>query len=153
MEQVSGSSQIKRTMWATDFVSGMLLFFATAAVVLWQNSRLTVLYDVSGILENAMRMAEGQVPYVDYPFPYAPLTFLAQAELIRLTGAVYWHHIAYACIVGGLATLVTWRILRILFEGAVSRPRLLAFLLSLPLIVLGIYCIFPHPFYDPDAAF
>jgi MFS family permease len=27
---------------------------------------------------------------------------------------------------------------------------LVAFLLSLPLVVLGIYCIFPHPFYDPD---
>jgi len=98
-------------------------------------------------------MAEGQVPYRDYPFPYAPLTFLAQAELIRLTGAVYWHHIAYACIVGGLATVVTWRILLLIFDEGVPRRRLIGFLLSLPLVVLGIYCIFPHPFYDPDAAF
>ena len=29
----------------------------------------------------------------------------------------------------------------------------MAFLLSVPLIVLGIYCIFPHPFYDPDCTF
>ena len=28
-----------------------------------------------------------------------------------------------------------------------------AFLLSLPLTILGIYCVFPHPFYDPDATF
>src|SRR5262249_30025655 len=27
---------------------------------------------------------------------------------------------------------------------------LIAFLISLPLIALGIYCVFPHPFYDPD---
>jgi hypothetical protein len=136
-----------------DVAAGLVLFCGTAAVVLLQNARLTVLYDVSGILENAMRMAEGQVPYRDYPFPYAPLTFLAQAELIRLTGAVYWHHIAYACIVGGLATVMTWRILLLIFDEDVPRRRLIAFLLSLPLVVLGIYCIFPHPFYDPDAAF
>ncbi|MFL6375565.1 MAG: ArnT family glycosyltransferase [Pyrinomonadaceae bacterium] len=136
-----------------DIAAGLALFCGTAAVVWLQNSRLTVLYDVSGILENAMRMAEGQVPYLDFPFPYAPLTFLIQAELIRLTGNIYWHHIAYACIVGGLATVVTWRILLLIFEAGVPWRRLMAFLLSLPLVVLGIYCIFPHPFYDPDAAF
>src|SRR5436853_4172874 len=122
-----------------DVLCGVVLFAATAAVVWWQNSRLTVLYDVSGILENATRMAEGQVPYVDFPFPYAPLTFLTQAALIRYTGAVYWHHIVYACVVGGLATVITWRILLHVFCEAVPYPRWTAFLLSLPLVVLGIY--------------
>ena len=136
-----------------DIGAGLALFCATAAIVWLQNARLTVLYDVSGILENAMRISEGQVPYLEFPFPYAPLTFLAQAEIIRLTGNVYWHHIAYACVVGGLATVLTWRTLLIMFGEDVPRRRVLAFLLTLPLVVLGIYCIFPHPFYDPDAAF
>jgi len=100
-----------------------------------------------------MRMAQGDRPYLDFPFPYAPLTFLTQAELIRLTGTVYWHHIVYCCIVAGLGTVLAWRILVRLFLDRLPRPRLTAFLLSLPLIPLGIYCIFPHPFYDPDAAF
>ena len=34
-----------------------------------------------------------------------------------------------------------------------SDSRLISFLLVLPIIPLGIYCVFPHPFYDPDAAF
>ncbi len=142
-----------RLLIVADLVAGLVLFGGTAWVVWWQNTRLAVLYDVSGILENAMRMSQGAVPYRDYPFPYAPLTFLAQAALIRVTGAIYWHHIAYACIAGGLATVVTWRILLLLFREAIPRPRLTAFLLSLPAVVLGIYCIFPHPFYDPDATF
>ena len=29
----------------------------------------------------------------------------------------------------------------------------MALILTLPLIALGIYCVFPHPFYDPDCAF
>ena len=57
-----------------------LLFGATAAVVLWQNSRLTILWDLSYILENASRMAAGQRPYRDFPFPYAPLTFLTHGK-------------------------------------------------------------------------
>lgn len=138
---------------AIEFVAGAALFFATASVVWWQNSRLTVLYDLSGVLEPAMRIAQGDLPYLDFPFPYAPLTFVTQAALIRFTGAIYWHHIAYACIVAGLATILAWRILTNLFLERVPLPRLTAFLLSLPLAILGIYCVFPHPFYDPDTTF
>jgi hypothetical protein len=35
-------------------------------------------------------------------------------------------------------------------RGALRSHRLIAFLLSASLTVLGIYCIYPHPFYDPD---
>jgi 4-amino-4-deoxy-L-arabinose transferase-like glycosyltransferase len=137
----------------TDWVVGPLLFLATAAVVVWQNSRITVLYDLCGVLEPAYRMSLGQRPYLDFPFPYAPLMFLTQAAVIKLGGTVYWHHIAYAAIVAGLATVITWRILLSLFRDSLAYPRATAFLLSMPTVVLGIYCIFPHPFYDPDACF
>src|SRR3954462_6906520 len=96
---------------AAKCAAGLVLFGGTAATVWWQNSRLTVLYDLSGVLEPAMRIAQGDMPYRDFPFPYAPLTFLTQAALIKVTGAIYWHHIVYCCIVAGLATLLAWRIL------------------------------------------
>lgn len=130
-----------------------MLFLATATVVMWQNSRLTVLYDLCGVLEPAVRIAQGDLPYRDFPFPYAPLIFLFQAAIIRLFGAVYWHHIIYAAVVGGLGTVLTWRILRHLLYDKLRNAGLIAFILSLPLTILGIYCIFPHPFYDPDAMF
>ncbi len=126
------------------FVAG-LLAAATALVVVWQNARLTVLWDLSYVLENASRIACGDVPYRDFPFPYAPLTFLMQALIIRLTGHVLWHHVAWAAISGGAATLLTWSIVR-----RITNSDSLSLLLSLPLIPLGIYSIFPHPFYDPD---
>ena len=149
-EQIVGWSKISVV---TELLAGFFLFSATAWVVWWQNSRLTVLYDLSGVLEPATRIAQGDLPYLDFPFPYAPLTFVTQAAVIRLTGAIYWHHIAYACIVAGLATVLAWRILNQLFLDGLRRPRLTAFLLSLPLVALGVYCVFPHPFYDPDSAF
>ena len=86
-----GANQ-KRWPWR-DWIVASLLFFATSAVIVWQNSRLTVLWDLSYILENSYRISLGDIPYRGFPFPYAPLTFLIQAALIKLTGRVFWHHI------------------------------------------------------------
>ena len=54
---------------------------------------------------------------------------------------------------GGLGTVLTWRILLHLLRGAIASVQLVAFLLALPLTVVGIYGVFPHPFYDPDCTF
>ncbi len=141
-----------RGLWVNS-LAALFLFLATALVVVWQNSRLAVLWDLSYTLENSYRISLGDVPYRDFPFAHAPLTFLVQAAIIKLAGRVYWHHVAYCAIISGLSTVLTWRIIHNVFRGAVTHARLIAFLLSLPLIPLGVYCIFPHPFYDPDCTF
>jgi hypothetical protein len=136
-----------------DWAAALFLFLGTSAVVVWQNSRLAVLWDLSYVLENSYRISVGQLPYRDFPFPYAPATFLIQSLLIRLTGRVIFHHVLYCAIMGGLGTILTWRILIQVLRGAMPTFRLVAFLLVAPLTVLGIYCVFPHPFYDPDCTF
>jgi len=136
-----------------DFVAAFFLFLSTALVVVWQNSRLAVLWDLSYTLENSYRISLGDIPYRDFPFAHAPLTFLIQAAIIKTTGRVFWHHVAYCAIVGGLSTILTWRIMQTVLRGAVTHFRLPAFVLALPLIPLGVYCVFPHPFYDPDCTF
>jgi hypothetical protein len=133
-----------------DLLTGAFLFLATAAFVLWQNTHLTVLWDLSYILENATRISLGQLPCRDFPFPYAPLTFLTQAAIIKLFGRAVLHHYLYASAAAGCATLLTWRILLRLLAASPLPPRLIAFLLSLPLVFLGTGSIFPHPFYDSD---
>jgi hypothetical protein len=133
-----------------DWLLAAILFFATAAVVVWQNLRLGILWDLSYILETSYRISVGDVPYRDFPLPFAPLTFLVQAALLKLTGRVYFHHVIYAAAAGGFATLLTWRILLHLLHEKAASPRLIAFLLAAPLVFLGIYSVFPHPFYDCD---
>src|SRR5215207_2747631 len=122
------------SVWWKDGVAGSVLFAATAAVVVWQNSRLGALWDLSFILEQAYRISLGQVPYRDFPLAYPPLAYVTQAALIKVTGTVFWHHVAYAAVVGGLATLLTWRIVLRLLRGSVEQPRVAAFLLSVPLV-------------------
>jgi hypothetical protein len=138
-----------RRLWP-DWMAALFLFSATASVVVWQNSRLGVLWDLSYVLDSSYRISLGDVPYRDFPFPHAPLTFLVQAAIIKLAGRVFWHTTVYCALMGGLATVMTWRILLNVLRDTLAHARLVAFLLSLPLAVLGIYCIFPHPFYDPD---
>jgi hypothetical protein len=135
-----------------DSLVALSLALASGGVVFWQNSRLAVLWDLSYILENSYRISLGDIPYHDFPFPYAPLTFLTQAALIKLTRPVFFHQVIYCAVVGGLSTLLTWRILLKILRG-VPRARMLALVLTAPLTVLGIYSIFPHPFYDPDCTF
>ena len=78
---------------------------------------------------------------------------MVQALLIKLTGSVFFHHVLYCALVGGLGTVLTWRILIHVLREATPSFRLVAFLLALPVTVLGIYCVYPHPFYDPDCTF
>jgi hypothetical protein len=142
--EITGRAATRRSV--PGWLPPLLLFAATAAVVLWQNSRLTVLWDLSYILENATRIAAGDVPYRDFPFPYAPLTFLMQAAIIRLFGRAIVHHVAWAAICGGTASAATYAIIK-----RIAGDVRVAFAITVPLVLLGIYCIFPHPFYDPDA--
>jgi hypothetical protein len=126
-----------------------VLFAATAATVLWQNAHVAVLWDISYLLDSSYRFAlataGGPMPYRDFPFAHAPLAFLLQATVMRLTGRVFWHHVAYAAVAGGVGTVLTWRIL--LRELGMWLPALL---LAMPLTVLGIYGIYPTPIYDCD---
>jgi MFS family permease len=142
----------RRWFWS-DWLAALSLFSATAAVVIWQNSRLGVLWDLSYVLDSAYRISLGDLPYRDFPFPHAPLTFLVQAAIIKLAGRVFWYTTVYCALMGGLASVVTWRILLNVLRDKIAHARRVAFLLALPLVTLGIYCIFPHPFYDPDCTF
>ncbi len=136
-----------------DFAASVVLFLATAVMVLWQNAHLVILWDLSYVLDTAMRIALGQTPYRDFPLAHAPLTFLIQAAIIRLTGRVFFHHVLYCATVGGLGTVLTWRIALGTLRGRVAAAWTVSLLLAAPLTVLGIYCILPHPSYDCDCVF
>ncbi len=140
--------------WALrDWLAAIGLFAATAAVVLWQNAHVAVLWDLSYVLDSATRIAQGQLPYRDFPFAHPPLTFLIQAAIIRITGRVFFHHVQYAVIVGGLGTVLTWRIAQHSLLSRVNNAWLVSLILAAPLTVLGIYCILPLPSYDCDCVF
>jgi hypothetical protein len=147
-------SELPEPRWLLrDWMAAGILFAATASVVLWQNTHVAALFDISYILNTATRIAFGQVPYRDFPLAHAPLTFLIQAAIIRLTGRVFFHHVVYVSVVGGLGTVLAWRITLASLRGRVRAAWTVALLLAAPLTVLGIYCILPNPEYDCDCGF
>jgi hypothetical protein len=127
-----------------------VLFVASAAFVLWRTTQVGVLVDISWIVNNATRIALGDVPYRDFPLAQMPGEFLVQALLIKLFGARYTVQIFYVVICGGAATALAYLIARRLLASLPSAGALAA-VVTLPLIPLGVYAIFPDPFYDPDA--
>lgn len=133
-----------------NFSVAALLFAATLLWVLWQSSRVAVLWDLGYLLNTSHRIAAGQIPYRDFSLVHPPLTFLIQAAIERLFGRHYEGVIAYAAIAGGIASVLTWRIILNIF-GNQPQARVSALLLSLPLPVLGIYSVYSHPIYDSDA--
>jgi hypothetical protein len=148
------STLLVRERWSLrDFIAAAVLFLASATVILWQNAHLTVLWDASYTLDTSFRIALNQMPYRDFPLVHTPLTFLIQAAIIRLSGRVFFHHILYAAIVGGLSTVLAWRIALNTLVGRVREYWAVSLLLAVPLIVVGNYSILPFPSYDCDCVF
>ncbi len=147
------SRQSEHRWLPRDWIAGIALFTATVCVVLWQNAHVAVLWDLSYILDSAARIAAGQMPYRDFPFVYPPLTFLIQAAIIRFAGRVYFHHVLYAAFVGGMGTVITWRIALRSLRTRIASAWAVALLIAAPLTFLGIYSIVPIPEYDGDCAF
>jgi hypothetical protein len=152
-----------------DTLTAAALFLATAAFTLWQNTRVAALWDLSYLLDSSYRFRLDQIPYRDFPFVHPPLHYLLHAVIIRIFGLTYYPHILCAALEAGFATVLTWRILQHLWvthdhpersEGVIvgkvssshreARSWTLATLLTLPLIFLGIYGVYPHPIYDSD---
>jgi hypothetical protein len=136
-----------------DWIAAAVLFAATAGVILWQNAHVAVFFDISYILNVATRIAGGQIPYRDFPLAQAPLTFVVQAAIIRLTGRVFFHHVLYVSMVGGLSTVLTWRVGLETLRRRVPAAWTVSLLLAAPLIFLSVYSIMPNPEYDSDCGF
>jgi hypothetical protein len=136
-----------------EVLAATLLFFATAGFVLWQNSQLAILWDLSYLLDTSWRIALGQMPYRDFPLVHAPGTFLIQAAIMRVAGRHYELQIIYAAVVGGLGTVLAWRVILYALREKVASVWIVSLLLVAPLTVLGVYSVYFHPIYDCDCAF
>jgi hypothetical protein len=135
-----------------DTIAAALLFLGSAVFVWWQNTRVAVLWDLGYLLDTSWRMALGQMPYRDFPLAHAPVTFLIQAGLIKLFGRHYLVPVIYAAISGGLGTVIAWRIVLRTVLPMERGAWWMSLMLSAPLVVVGIYAIYPHPIYDCDCA-
>ena len=150
-DEPSGEEPWTRVIRRAQLVAPIGLVLAGAAVTGWRATTRAVLWDLSYILNYAYRITHGQLPYRDYPLPHPPGTFLIQAFLVKIGGPDYRLVVAYVVLAGAVSVALTFVITRVLV-GERRHPTALAALLTSPVVVLGIYTVYPHPFYDPDTA-
>ncbi|MFQ3638885.1 MAG: hypothetical protein SNJ62_02585 [Chloracidobacterium sp.] len=131
---------------AAPWLAAWLVAGGAGVVHQWQTTRIGALGDYAYIMDTAWRIAQGEVMYRDFVLPHSPLTFHVQATLIKLFGFSYQVTAWYCTVVNVLYVLLTYRLLRVLVSAW------LAVGLCLPLVWLAPHSIYPHPFYDPDAA-
>jgi hypothetical protein len=132
----------------------VLLFGASALTAVWQHTRAKALFDLSYILEHALRISQGEIPYRDFVIPHPPLSFLVQAAVMHLSGPGLFWHAAYGALVAGMTAVLTFRIIRSQFGGPTDPDASFrAFVLAAPIVLLNGYCVFPQPFYDVDCTF
>jgi len=132
---------------SAELACSLVLFALSFGVVVWQCSRVGILWDFSYIINTSYRISLGDIPYKDFPIPHPPLTFLVQAGIMRLFGNHYSNTVIYMGMINGITAVLSYLLI------ATILPRSLAFLCAVPLILLGGYSIFPLPFYDPDCCF
>jgi hypothetical protein len=135
-----------------DTLAAAILFLGSAAFAWWQNTRVAVLWDLGYLLDTSWRIALGQMPYRDFPLAHAPITFLIQAGLIRLFGRHFLVPVIYAAVAGGVGSVIAWRVILRMISPSGRAVWWTSLMLSAPLIVVGIYAIYPHPIYDCDCA-
>ncbi|OYT73635.1 MAG: hypothetical protein CFK52_01575 [Chloracidobacterium sp. CP2_5A] len=143
-----GSSEPTATRWrqAAPWLAACLLALSAGAAHQWQTTRIGALGDFAYILDTAWRIAQGEVMYRDFVLPHSPLTFHVQATLIKLFGFSYGLTVWYCTAVNVTYVLLTYQLMRILL------PPWSAVGLCAPLVWLAPHTLYPHPFYDPDAA-
>jgi hypothetical protein len=141
------TTEFKKPRWCA--VGAVTLALATAGFVVWQNSRVAVMWDLGYLLDTGWRIALGQMPYRDFPLVHAPMTFVIQALLMKVLGRHFFISWIYAAVVGGVGTWVGWRTLVKVLGGSGR----LALVLAAPLVFVGVYCVYPHPIYDCDCGF
>jgi hypothetical protein len=130
-----------------------LLSIAAAAFVVWQTFHFGVLWDFSFLIDNAYRIARGDIPYRDYPLAWAPGSFFVQAVLINVFGRSYAVHETYCALINAASLWITWQILRVVHARDAAARDWRAALWCFPLIPLGVYSIYFHPWYDSDCIF
>src|SRR3954453_15624439 len=130
-----------------------LLSIAAAAFVVWQTFHFGVLWDFSFLIDNAYRIARGDIPYSDYPLAWPPGTFFVQAILISVFGRCYAVHVMYCALLNAASLWITWQILCVIHARDAAARDWRAALWCFPLVPLGVYSIYFHPWYDSDCIF
>ena len=118
------------------------------AIPLVQSRNINSVYDISYMITNWYRIAEGQIPYRDFILVHNPGSFIIGGLLFKVFGNSYYVVLSWMCFVNVFA-LVTLR--GILTKIQLNEVQLSTFTVLLSFVLP--YSVAASPNYDGDSTF
>jgi hypothetical protein len=123
------------------------------ALVVFQSSRRFSLWDFANYTDLGIRIANGSLPYIDFPLYTQPGSFLEVALFTKFIGhniyVIYLPIILKLVLLGILINLILIKILGIYSKTSILKRNLIMVGMSF----LNPWFIIPQPTYDADLAF
>jgi len=126
-------------------IAAIFLAFLSSVVIYWQTGRVLPLFDYTYQIENAYRIAVGQVPYRDFILITTPLMHGLLALFMRIFGFSSVAPLLYMIFTSFFVVLATYWVLVLL---KINKRLHICFLLPL---VFAAHGIVPLPSYDVTA--
>ena len=122
-------------------------------LVIFQSSRRFSLWDFANYTDLGIRIAKGQIPYIDFPLYTQPGSFYEIAFFTKFLGqniyVIYLPIVLKLALLGVLVNLILNKVL--LFYGKTSILKRI--LIMVGMSFLNPWFIVPQPTYDADLAF
>ena len=90
----------------------ILSFLIYISILVFFHTKGAIYYDEGYILNSALRITNGQIPYKDFDMAYTPLSFLTTALFFKIFGISVLSGRLVALIISILSTFVLYKILR-----------------------------------------
>jgi hypothetical protein len=135
----------------SQFFNSLSFFLAISialTIPLFQTQNINALYDISYMITNWYRIAEGQIPYRDFILVHNPGSFILGGLLFKVFGNSYYVVLSWMCFVNLTSLLLLRKILNKLKISEIQYSTvtlLLSFVLP--------YSISALPNYDGDSTF
>lgn len=125
----------------------------SVGILVLQTRRVIALFDFSYYTDIAVRINEGQLPYVDIPIFANPGSFVQLALVLRWFPSSYIAIFMMMAMQSTVCCALAIGIVKIKSKGLSVGKSVLLYVCVFPVGIVNIYSLFHQPYYDSDAIF
>ena len=131
-------------------LSALCIFAIGLFLIYFNSSRIISLWDLSNYADIAVRILNGQRPYLDFPLYIQPLSFYELAVSFKIFGLNIYAMYAVILIKLLIYSYIWESIIRLFLESSTTSKRYMFRTLYFVVALVNPWLIIPQPSYDAD---